>query len=628
MPRPTEDDDMSDDGAQGGEQHLLSVVEEARGRLARIAGREHLQRKGWWVLGAGAAAAALRPLVWRLSEDAPLWWGIARAAGLFAAGSAMAAGALILIGRRRGPSVIGAARALDEALGGAEVIASGFAFQRDARTEPVVMLARRRAAETAKTARVKEHFPLPRLRLSSRAVGALALVLIAALGVGGYERGLVTALLAPPTAIENEAAAELEEAAAEMAAQPPKEVKAPAPEHEAPKREKSDEKLSSAGNALADKAKDAARAARRGDRRGALEKLEALRAEGKQRSARAGDLGKTLRKVAEALAPPSDEKRGRDGASAAAATPSQDAAESMRLLAQKMKSPEGGAAGGGGESKERVLERLERAAEEARRGAAEGKGQDASETARALSRAAESLKRGDREAASQALAQAAERAAAMEQARAAAMAEAMAIVDMLEKSGALERAIQMAMLGQDGENGGEKGEGMAMLGDGKDGEGKDGSGQGKGGKGGSGKGGKDGNGSGGEGGKQGGGGASALRKAIMARLMAMGVAGAPQEGGDASNGSGPHMPDRHRSKRAALTVQGSVRAPSQVGEGPRAIQAINGLGRGTEPPAAYREVFPTYDAAAEEGLADERIPAQRRAAVRRYFQSIRPEQHE
>ncbi|MFT3772339.1 MAG: hypothetical protein QM820_43645 [Minicystis sp.] len=622
---------MGNDGAQGGEQRLLSVVDEARGRLGRIAGREHLREKGWWVIGAGAVAAALRPLVWRLADEAPLWLGIGRAAGLFAAGSMVAAGALIVIGRRRGPSEVGAARALDGALGSTEVIASGYAFAREGRTEPVVMLARRRAAEMAATARVAESFPLPSLRPRVRSVGVFALALLAALSVGGYERGLVTALIAPPTAIENEAAAELEEAAAELAEQQPKDVKTPTPEKASPKREKSDDKLSGAGPALADKAKEAARAARRGDRRGALEKLEELRAEGKQRSARAGDLGKTLRKVAEALAPPSDEKRSGDGASATAATPSKDAAESMRLLAEKMRSPEGGAAGsGGGESKERMLERLERAAEEARRGAAEGKGQDASEAARALSRAAESLKRGDREAASQALAQAAERAAAMEQARAAAAAEAMAIVEMLEKSGALERAIQMAMLGQDGENQGQPGEGLAMAGEGQDGNGKGGSGEGKGqgGKGGNGKGGKDGSGSGGEGSKQGGG-ASALRKAILARLAAMGVgSSSQQEGGEASNGSGPHMPDRHRSKRAALAAQGSIRAPSQVGEGPRAIQAINGLGRGTEPPAAYREVFPTYDAAAEEGLADERIPAQRRTAVRRYFQAIRPDQHE
>jgi hypothetical protein len=63
-----------------------------------------------------------------------------------------------------------------------------------------------------------------------------------------------------------------------------------------------------------------------------------------------------------------------------------------------------------------------------------------------------------------------------------------------------------------------------------------------------------------------------------------------------------------------------------VGEGERAVQAIHGLGRGGEAPAAYREVFPSYDAAAEEGIADERIPAARRDAVRRYFQAIRPDQ--
>jgi hypothetical protein len=394
------------------------------------------------------------------------------------------------------------------------------------------------------------------------------------------------------------AAAELEQVAAALAEQRPKDAKEAAAEKAATKREKSAERLGAAGPALAEKAKEAARAARRGDRRGALEKIEELRSAGQQKAARAGDIGATLRKVAEALGPAGEGKSGGSGKEAGSATSSKDAAESMRLFANKMKSADGGA-GAGGESKERVLERLERAAEEARRGAGEGKGQDASEAARALSRAAESLRRGDREAASQALAEAAERAAAMEQARAEAAAEAMAIMEVLEKSGALERAIQMAMLGRDGEA-------VAVAG----------------GEQGGGKGGKEGEGQGASGGKQSGG--SALRRALLARLAAMGAA-SPPEGADASNGSGPHQPDRGRSKRDAIAASGSIRAPSQVGEGPRAIQAINGLGRGTEPPDAYREVFPTYDAAAEEGLADERIPAQRRAAVRRYFQSIRPE---
>jgi hypothetical protein len=156
--------------------------------------------------------------------------------------------------------------------------------------------------------------------------------------------------------------------------------------------------------------------------------------------------------------------------------------------------------------------------------------------------------------------------------------------------------------GQGGSGKGDKGDGMAMLGEG----------------------GEQGEGEGGQGGKGGKGGAgTALRSAILARLAAMGMAAAPE--GEGGEGSGPHVPDRHRGKHDPIAATGSIRAPSQVGEGQRAIQAINGLGRGTEPPAAYREVFPSYDAAAEEGIADERIPAQRRAAVRRYFQAIRPE---
>jgi hypothetical protein len=183
--------------------------------------------------------------------------------------------------------------------------------------------------------------------------------------------------------------------------------------------------------------------------------------------------------------------------------------------------------------------------------------------------------------------------------RAAVAAEAMAIAEMLERSGALEHAIQMALLGREGEGQGERGEG-GQKGDGMGmgmGEGKGGKGAGK--------------------------GSGALRAAILARLAAM---GASDPEGDPGNGSGPHLPDRHRSHRDPLVASGSLQAPSQVTEGARAVQAIQGLGRGTEPPASYREVFPSYDAAAEEGIADERIPARRRAAVRRYFQSIRPDQ--
>src|SRR5262245_50937348 len=56
----TEGLDMSDDQARSGEERLLSVVGEARARLGRIAGRELLRQRAWWVLGAGALTAACR----------------------------------------------------------------------------------------------------------------------------------------------------------------------------------------------------------------------------------------------------------------------------------------------------------------------------------------------------------------------------------------------------------------------------------------------------------------------------------------------------------------------------------------------------------------------------------------
>jgi hypothetical protein len=462
-----------------------------------------------------------------------------------------------------------------------------------------VRIARRRAAERAADLRARDLFALPSLRPSARGAAAFALSAILAVSAGGYERGLASALLSPPTSGESAAAKALEAAAAAVASAQAKDAKAPSPEAPSPRREKGDDRLGAPGSALADKAREAARAARRGDRRGALEKLGELRSAGRERSAHAGSLREMLRKLSRALAPSADKgKKGESGK-----TPGQDAAESMRLLANKMRSPEGGADGSGSESNERILERLERAAEEARRAGAQSGSKDANDAARALSRAAESLRRGDREAASQALSQAAERAASMEREQRAALAESMAILEMLEKSGDLEREIQLAMLGEgQGDERGERGDGQ-----GRGKEGQSGEGDGQGGQ-----------------GDAAGGRAAALRRALMARLAAMSGAEAPESSSE-SKGSGPHMPDRRRGKRASIKVEGSARAKGQVGDGPRAIQAISGLGKGTEPPAEYREVFPSYDAAMEEGLSDERIPAERRKAVRRYFESIRPE---
>ncbi len=575
------------------QQVITPAVTRVRARLARIAGRALLRRRAAWALGFAALLAALRPLLWPLEEDAPLYLGLVRAAILAIVSFALVASALLYAGRRRRPSPLGAARAVDEALGLHEVVGSGFAFERDGRDDAGGLVARRRAAAAVKGLDVASAFRLPSLRPARRRIAPASIGLVAALTLGAYDRVLAGALIAPPTADERAAAADLEASAQALAA-----ALAPValPKHpEAPKsgQAKEDEKSPSAGPKLVEKAREAARAARRGDRQGALGKLDTLRTDGRKQAARASDLKAALRQIADALDPP---KSGARGGAARALDPSAQAADTMRLLAKKMRSSEE-AASETKESQERTLERLSRAGDEARKSG--GDKADQKDAAESLSRAAEALSRGDREAAAQMLDRAAERAEAMERERAEAAAEAQAILEMLEKSGVLEEAIEMAMLGREGQGKPGEGEGLAM-GEGGEGEGGDkpGSGSGKG----AGKKGLD------------------LRRALASRLAAVGFGDTSSSGRDASGS----IPDRRRTKREALEIKESRRAPSEVGEGERAIQAIQGLGKGSDPPKAYREVFPSYDAAVEEGLADERIPAARRAAVRKYFQSIRP----
>jgi hypothetical protein len=577
---------------------LSPLVARARARLARVEGRSLLRRRAFWAVGVGALCAAARPLYWPL-HDVPLWMGLGRALLIGGVGLAVASAGLIVAGRRKRPSDLGAARAIDEALGTPEVVASGFAFERDGRGDAGALLARRRGEEAARGVDVEAKFPLPSLAPGRRSLGRASLCLAGALALGAYDRVLVGALIDPPTDGERRAASALEQAAAGLAEAhaPPPDPKHP----EAPKgaREKGGEKNSPAGPKLVEKALEAARAAKRGDRQGALDKLDELRSAGRSRAAQAADLRAALKQVAAALDPP---KGGAKSGGARSLDPSSKAADSLRLLAKKMRDPQEENAEQAKESNERTLERLERAGEEARKAAGQGDKdgetqKSAGKAAEALSKAAEALSKGDREAAAKMLEEAAAHAEAMDQARAEAAAEAAAIAEMLEKSGDLERAIEMAMLGKDGQ--GQDGDGMAM------GEGDSG-----------GQGDKDGNkpGKGNPG--------DSLRRALAARLMAMGMSGQPDTGTD----GGGSIPDRKKSKRDALEAKGSIRAPSEVGEGERAIQAIQGLGKGSDPPASYREVFPSYDAAVEEGLADERIPAARRMAVRKYFESIRPGQ--
>jgi hypothetical protein len=252
-----------------------------------------------------------------------------------------------------------------------------------------------------------------------------------------------------------------------------------------------------------------------------------------------------------------------------------------------------------------MLERLSRAAEEMARESERSGSEDARRAAEELSRAAEQLSRGEREAAREALERAAEAAQALEREREEMAREAEAIARLLEASGLLERAMQLAMMGRgEGEDAGE-GEGAGERGMGQSGAGE--------------------NGESGEAAGEGAGTSAemaALRRALAERLAAMGES---QPGGspDVSRG-GSHIPDHPGAARDEIGTSGDVHARSQVGEGERAVAAVRGLGKNAEPTRAFRDVFPHYDAMAEEAIGDDAIPAARRDAVRQYFESIRP----
>ncbi len=577
-----------------GQSSVEGVVARARRRLVRISGRDLLRRRGAWAFGAALLVAALRPLLWPLGDDAALWEGLARAAVLFGGALGLGLAIVLSLGRRRGPSLLGAARALDEVGAHPEVIASGFVFGRDPEASPVVSLARRRAEGVAAQTDVTKAFPLEPLRPKRRTTLVLAPFFALALLIGAYDPVRVAALLDPPTGLETEGADVLSAAAERFAAAAEDEAeRAPDRERDAasrPGRASSDDRESM--RELADRARRAADAARRGDRERALSELGEVGRAGRERSARERALSRTLSRLSDSL-----ESRSGDGARPGAGD---DPSESLRLLARRTRERARNAGSPEAEAeRQRTLERLSRAAEAMRREAEQTGSEEARRAAEELGRAAEELSRGERRAAAEALERAAAETARMERAREAAARQAEALARLMEASGLLERAVQLAMAGREGEGEGQTG--MAM------GEGRgQGRGEGE-----------------GEGAAQGGaseGEMAALRRALAERLAAMGEG----ESGRPAPGPGGHIRDRGDAERAGLDVEQGARARSQVGEGERATQAVRGLGQNGEPTRAYREVFPSYGAIAEEVIGDESIPPLRRDAVRRYFEGIRP----
>lgn len=531
---------------------LAARVAAARRHLGRTEVRHALVARAPWTIGAFALAAASRPLVWPLASG-PEWTGALRA--LLLGGGVLVAGAcgIAAAAWRRRPSLLQAARRVDHALGRPEVVASAFAFERDRRAEPGVVLAIERGREAIAGADLGaalddlDRRERPTRPGAARRRYALAAALVLGLGAGSIDRVIAGRLLHPVTASERASAAELRKAA-EVAASADRPGATPKKALEA-----------------AEAARRAAQAAERGDRQRAAEALADMRDKARAADGQARSRAESLRGLRDALeGKPAGEGPGA-GAGKPGARPSADARASLLRMKEELER-----AGGDRAATERVLERLSRAEEAARR-AAERDGAEApseawAKAAAALAEARAAAARGDAAAAARALAAAEQPLDALERER----GKGSALARLIEGGSALDRSILAGAAGKD--------------------EGADGAG-----------------GKGAEPGERGAG-----RAALL------------PAGGDPAAGSGPGRGDRalgleqHRAK-----VGGDLQARADVREGDRAIKAIEGLGRGGDE-AAYREIFPSYDSAAEDGLHEELVPAARRPAVRRYFSAIRP----
>lgn len=615
---------------------IVTVVKAARARLARVAGRQLLLRRGLWVLVGAAALGAARPLYWPLGLEAPLWLGAALALGVALAAGALGLAALVVVGRRRRPSELAAARTVDEALGLREVVASGFSFTqtRDrVRENPLLEMAIDRAATAAATFDARRHVALPSLRPRARRVALAAGLALLTAALGCYHPALASIVATPPTEAEMAAASDLDRLARELdraarraeAAEAAK--RAPSPEREGAGSGATKGRDQNGKN-LADQARKASAAARRGDRTAALKQIDSLGQSGRQASRRSRELAEALRRIAEALEPRAaaaktaaaggEEHAGESSASksgAASQAGSKGAEkssveESLRRLARKLQEPQKSGAEGTAERR-RTLESLARAVAESERSAASSRSEAeraaAERLAEALANAGKATGAGDRAEAGRQLEQAIAQAQQLQQAQAELERQAAALAQMLEAAGMLGQEMQLALArmqpGQLSKSGTKMGQ-AAMMGQGLGNEGQGGEGQG-------------------EGGQQMS--SSELARALALRLAALGMGGTGNDpSGNPGRGREGGADNWRSAPGKAIAANGGLRARSEVREGDLAVTAIEGLGRSSEPSKAYRDVYPTYAALAEESMADETVPAAQRHVVRRYFEVIRP----
>jgi hypothetical protein len=340
--------------------------------------------------------------------------------------------------------MLASARRIDEALGLAEVVASGFAFED--RTDEATELARERAREAVHGVDVEKLFRPVRRKLDRSQIGGLALLLVGLL-IGGIDRILVEKTLHPVTNAEVQQAAELQRAAEEAAREAKAEQKAPNPK----------------ADALVDAARRASEAAKRGDRKGAREAIEEARA-----AARA--LEADQREQANALRALRDELEGGNGGPS-----SRTASEALAKLMKELDPKDQ-------EALRRAAERLDRASATAskgssssRDGAGSSRSNEMSRAASALAEARAAAARGDSEGAKRAMERAARELESLE--RGSASSKALARIS--DEASLLDRSMHAAMSGapmSGGKESGGKEGASASKGSSKDGKGTSNSG--------------------------------------------------------------------------------------------------------------------------------------------------------
>lgn len=577
---------------------LAGVVASARARLGRLAVRAETGRHAALLCAAAAAFGVARPLVWPLRDGEP-WEALARALVLGAAGASAALAIVIARAWRSRPSTLASARRLDGALGLAEVVASGYAFERDGRDDEMARFAverARRAVVGVSVERVLVSAPRARATAESRWLFAAAAAAVLGIGVGALDRVVVERALRPVTTREASAAAELKKAADEAAANVARD-------------DAKDEK----GADVVAAARRASDAARRGDRRGALSALDDMRAASRALEADERAQARALRSLRDELegsARPSGagDRAGAEGARGPA-RPSATAAEALAGLRRDL-----AAAGTDGEAVRGMLERLERAEAAARAaaersaradgaGRRERSGEDGagrrtpagedgarapsagaarreawSRVAAALAEAREAKARGDGDAAKRAMERAERELSKLEEASRGASARD-ALARLADGASELDRSMHAALRGDP------------------------------------------------SGGRARGDDAGDLRAAGAEDAPGAGTSRSTSKAsGDPSGaaGAGPGGSERRAGSEARrVRTGGGLQARADVREGERAAGVIEGMGRGGDP-RAYRELFPSYDTIVEDGLREDTVPAARRPTVRRYFSSIRP----